>query len=221
VTLSSPPDVFVPDHGRQAVRAEEEEIAGLDRDREGVHVDLGIRAERACDYGALRVRVGLLGGEPAAPDEVGDEGVILGQLLEPSVAQAVGPRVADMADDQRVAADEGGRDRRPHPGDLRVVGCALVDAPVRLLDDRRQPLLRLELVRPVELAEGRCGESRGDFAGLRASHAVRDREERWLDDERILVPPPFAARVGEAGAVQDLHRSNLSSVSPIWTRSPR
>ena len=75
------------------------------------------------------------GRELAAPDELGDERVVVGQLLEPVVAQQVGARVADVADrDRPVVLDQRDRHRRAHPGGCRVGRGALVDAAVRLLD---------------------------------------------------------------------------------------
>ena len=50
---------------------------------------------------------------PAA-DELGDERVVVGQLLELAVADAVGARVADMADRDAVVLDERGGHRRAH-----------------------------------------------------------------------------------------------------------
>ena len=114
-------DLLVVDHRRQPVGAEEEEVARLGLDRERVDVDLAVRAERARDHRALRVSVGLLGGEAPAPHEVGDERVVVGELLELPAAQPIGPGVADVADDERVGRDERGGDRRSHAGDLRVV----------------------------------------------------------------------------------------------------
>ncbi len=213
--------VVVRHHRRQPVRTEEEEIAVLDRDRERVDVHLGVGSERARDHGPLWMRVRLLRREPSAPDEIGDEGVILGQLLEAPGAQAVRARVAHVADGEHVVSGERRGDRRPHPRDLRVARGALVDPPVRLLDDGDEPFLGLEPVGVVELSEGGRRQARRDLARLGAAHPVGDREERRVDDEGVLVPPPFPARIGEPCAVGDLHRSNLSSVSPIWTRSPR
>ena len=54
--------------------------------REGVDVDVGIGAERARDHRALRVRLGLLGRELAAADELADERVVVRQLLELALA---------------------------------------------------------------------------------------------------------------------------------------
>src|SRR5204863_4482329 len=101
----------------------------------------------------------------------------------------------------------------------RVLVRALVDPPVRLLDqlvDAR--LVALAAGRP--LAERRRGEPGGDLARLRAAHPVRDREERRLDDVRVLVLPPPTAGVGRARVAADVHPSNLSSVSPTRTTSP-
>ena len=53
------------------------------------------------------MHLGGLGGQLAAPDELGDERVVVGQLLEVVVAQQVGARVADVAErDAAVVLDE-------------------------------------------------------------------------------------------------------------------
>ena len=90
--------VVVVDHRREPVGAEHEEVARATLDLEGVDVDVGVGAERARDHRALRVRLGLLRRELAAADELGDERVVLGQLLELAVADEVRARVADVAD---------------------------------------------------------------------------------------------------------------------------
>ena len=50
--------------------------------------------------------LGLLRGELAAADELGDERVVVGELLERPVANQVRPRVADVADRDAVVLDE-------------------------------------------------------------------------------------------------------------------
>ena len=129
-------DALGVDHRRQAVGAEQEDVARLRRDRERVDVDVRVGAERARDHGALRVHLGLGRGELAAPHELGDERVVVGELLEPAVAEAVGARVADVADRDRAVllAEERDRHRRAHARGRGVVERALVDAAVRLLD---------------------------------------------------------------------------------------
>src|SRR5436305_10099417 len=165
--------------------------------------------------------LGVLGRELAAADELGDERVVLGHLLELAVANQVGPRVADVAEGDRVALDERDGHRRPHSGCRRVLARALIDAPVRLLDQLRDAALAAAGGAFV-LAHGAGGEARRELAGLRAAHAVGDRKERRRDDVLVLVSPALLAGVR---AVADLHDSTqvsyLSSVSPLRRRLRR
>ena len=96
-------DLAVGDHVGEPVGAEQEDVAGLGLDGERVDVDVGLGADRARDHGALRVRLGLLRRELAAAHELADERVVLRQLLELAVADAVGARVADVAEGDRAA----------------------------------------------------------------------------------------------------------------------
>ena len=80
-----------------------------------VDVDLGVGAERARDHRALRVGLRLLGRQAAGAHQVGDERVVLGQLLEPAVAQAVGARVAHVPDRDLSALDDRRGDVVPMP----------------------------------------------------------------------------------------------------------
>ena len=88
------------------------------------------------------------------------------------------------------------RHRRAHPGGGRVLARALEDAPVRLLDQRGDPLLPAARVR-VGLIEHRGGEARRHLARLGAAHPVRDREERRLADVGVLVVAPAPPGVGQ------------------------
>ena len=131
--------VVVVDHRREPVRAEQEDVAGLGPRPRTCRRRRRVGAERARDHGALRVQLGLLGRELAAADELGDERVVVGQLLERAVAEQVGARVADVADrDASSVVDERDGHRRAHPRGRGVVARALVDAAVRLLDQRRR-----------------------------------------------------------------------------------
>ena len=85
--------------------------------------------------------LGLLGRELAAADELGDQRVVLGQLLELAVADQVGARVADVADRDVAVLDERDRHRRAHPRGGGVLRLPLVDAAVGLLDQVVDPLL--------------------------------------------------------------------------------
>ena len=86
----------------------------------GVDVDVRVGAERARDHRALRVVLGLLGRQLAAADELGDERVVVRDLLELAVADEVGARVADVADRDDAVLDERERHRRAHARDGAV-----------------------------------------------------------------------------------------------------
>ena len=79
----------VGDHGREPVRADEEEIARCGLQRERVDLDGRLGSERPRYRGALRVALGLLGREHAALDQLGNEGMVGRELLERSLAQEV------------------------------------------------------------------------------------------------------------------------------------
>src|SRR5262249_32873463 len=168
----------------------------------------------------LRVYLGLLRRQLAASNQLGDERMVVGQLVEPPVAKQVGARVADVAEGHAaVAAEERGGDRRAHAGSSRIPGRAVVHAPVRLRDPLRDA--RLAAAVGAALPERCRGEPGGDLAGLRAAHPVGDGEERRLADEGVFVAAPLPAGVGAAERLDDRdHDSYLRSVSPIRTTSP-
>ena len=62
----------------------------------------------------LGMALGLLGRELAAADELGDERVVIGQLLERTVPEEVRAGVAHVADPDVVVLGERDRHRRPH-----------------------------------------------------------------------------------------------------------
>ena len=212
-------DRLVVDHRGEPVGADEEEIARPGLDGKGVHVHVGVGAERACDHRALWVALGLLRRELAAADELCDERVVLGQLLELALADEVGARVADVTDRHAPVLDESDGHGRAHPGSRGVLGLPLVDAAVRLLDQLVDALLASAAGLLRVLQRG-CGQAGCELAGLGAAHAVGHREERRLDDEGVLVVPALAPRVCQHRDVDRLHVSYRNSVSPTRTTSP-
>ena len=118
-----------------------------------------------------------LGELPLAPHLL-DQRVVAGEALELAVAKPVGAAVADVADRHLLGlqVDDRRGDRRPHPGQVRVLAGALVDRPVGGLDRLAQDPLRRRL---RQLAvEGLGGGFGGDLAGLGAAHPVGDDEDR-------------------------------------------
>src|SRR6266545_8295832 len=122
-----------------------------------------------------------------------------------------------MAEGDLVVLDERDRDRRPHARGVGIAARAVVDPAVRLLDQVGDAPLTPGV--GTALLQRGGGEPRGDLAGLRAAHAVGDREQGRLDDVRVLVVPACAARIRDGGDSPD-HLSYLRSVSPTRTMSP-
>ena len=162
-----------------------------------------------------------LGRQLAAPHELGDERVVVGQLLELVVAQQVGARVADVAEGDAPSGSTSatvivvpmpGRSRRRSTRARGRAGSPPGSAPTT----RRSPP-------PLASAslERAGGERRGDLAGLRAAHAVGDAKSGGAHDVRVLVAGA-ACGPGRSGAAYaaDPHGSNLRSVSPTRTTSP-
>ena len=93
------------DHRGQAVRAEQEDVAGAGLEDLDVDLHVGLGPERAGDHRALRVRLGLLLGQLAARDQLADQRVVAGEPDQLAVAQQVGARVADVGDRHLALAD--------------------------------------------------------------------------------------------------------------------
>ena len=212
-------DRSVADHVAEPVGAEEEDVAFLGLDLEDVAVHVRVGSERPGDHGALGVRLGLLLGQLSGARQLGDERVVVRDLLELAVTEAVRARVADVAEGDRALVDERERQRRPHAGQRHVLLRLLVDAAVRGLDQRVDAFLARSLP-ALALLERLRGEPRGHFSGLRSAHPVRDREEGRFADEDVLVVPPAAAGICLGDELAQRHRSNLKSLSPILTMSP-
>src|SRR5947208_13856504 len=100
--------------------------------------------------------------------------------------------------------------RRPHSRSGGVLARALIDAPVRLVNQLGDSALAAA-GRALVLPEGTGGQARCEFARLSAAHAVRDREERRLDDVGVLVSTSLLARIGAVAELCDrAHRISFS-----------
>ena len=211
-------DVALAHHVGEAVRAEDDAIAGDDVERVHVDLDVGVDTERAGDDRALRVRLGLFRGQAPFADELPDEAVVVGELAERAVVQEVRARVADVADEQAAAAgDDDRRHRRAHAGELRVAGRPFEDRVVgegdRVVD---RPAVRDRGAQRLD------GGPRGDLARDMAAHPVGDREQRQpiVDDVRVLVVVADASRVRERAGGEFHARSARSTVWPTCSWSP-
>jgi hypothetical protein len=148
-------------------------------------------------------------------DVVVEQRVVLGHLLDLSVAYPVDPAVAHVGAVDPVLDGEDGHDGGAHPPGLRVPLRLLEDPQVGELHRGDQPVLLValglvHLVRPgplrivggpfVEFPDGVDGQLRGDLARRMAPHPVGHQVKPGLaqDAEVIFVQGAFATNVGLA-----------------------
>ena len=205
-------DLLVLHHARQAVGADDVEVAegGL----VDVNVDLHrvLHPERAHDDVLVRERRDLVGREVLHLDVVVQQRVIFGQLLHDAVATPIEPAVADVPDDQRAIEEQRRHHGGPHAVAARILLRLLVDLEVRQLDRRHHPvdvvaMAVIHLERPGQLliVLGRLEEAddridrhaTGDLAGGVPAHAVGDDRQTFAlgQVERVLVVGALHAHV--------------------------
>ncbi len=222
-------DPGVLDHRREAIRAEQEHVAGPGAARERVDLDVGLRSERAGDDRALRMILGLLLGELALATQLLDQRMIGREEGQLSVAPEVGATVADVGEGDIVVMDEGGGERGPHARPRGVVLGEAVDPLVgRLRDPAQERLCRLGSG-ALGLLERLGGDARRDLAGLGAAHPVGHDEQRGAGEVGVLVRRPLASGVRAEGLLAHADHqpppapgtssSKRNSVSPILTES--
>lgn len=182
-------DRVVRDEAAQAVGAEHVPVAAAGLANAEVGLVARLAGEDAGDDRALRVGRGLVLGDPALVDEGLDEGVVLRDLLEASLAQEVGARVADVGEDELVARSQQGGDGRAHAEQL---GLAVDDPPdprVGLVDDAVEGVARLAAGEGVTVDGRHCGDrgrAREVTAGV-AAHPVGDDEQVGAGVSGVLV----------------------------------
>ncbi len=216
-------DRSVPDQTGQTVGAEQQDVAVPYLHDAGVDIELGTGAERACDHRALRVHRRLLARQATGALELGDQRVVVRELLQHAVAQEVRARVADVAEHHVIAVEQRRRDRRPHARRRRIALRPLEHASVRLEDRAAQAHLGILAGSGRELAEGLDCKSRCQLSCACSSHAVCDDEQGRIVEVGVLVRASHPAGVARARVVGDAHgrySSYLSSVSPTRTSSP-
>jgi len=127
-------DVGVGDQAAQPVGTDQEPVA-----RPGVHqFEVGLVLRLAVDHPqdqrAVRVDQGLGLGDPALVDQTLHPGVVPAEAGQLPVAPAVGPRVADVRQAERLPVEHHPADGAAHPVQGRVGVDQLVDLPVGGVD---------------------------------------------------------------------------------------
>src|SRR5215469_16849482 len=196
-------DIFFLDHIREAVRAQYEHLALADRHFLDLHVHLGLDPERPCDVVLVRCALGLLGRIEAAVDQLLEQRVVHGHLLELVAALAVEARVADVSDGDLVVEEQRRHHRRAHALALCLRVRGLVDDLVRAVDGiaqdyprARQPRLAVghrQILALDVLAHQIDDRLHGDatcyLTGVVAPHAVSEHEQAnvRIYGNRVLI----------------------------------
>src|SRR5450432_1060780 len=191
----------------KAVARENERVARDELDHEGVDLDPLVDAHRAGDGVLLLDLLDLFATQLPALDELIEDRVVFGDLLDMPVARDINAAVADVRDEALVPHDHDRGERGAHSALVGVVARLFVDlragALHRVLDEGddvfRRDLAgaggaRLVVVEQLLLAldlvvHGAHGDRAGDLARGVTAHPVGDDEETELlvDEEVVLV----------------------------------
>ena len=198
---------------REAVGAQEVAVAGARLAHRQVGLDV-LAVQGPQQQGALRMAVGLLGGDPAVVDQRLDERVVVRDLRELAVADQVGTGVTDVAQGQASAREEDRGERRPHalelwrlPDHLAQVLAALEDG----LAQRLQHVAGGCVV--VQVLQGGDDHLAGDVAGRVATHAVGDGQQPGPGVDRVLVVAADQPAIGPGRVAEDqAHASSSQAV---------
>jgi hypothetical protein len=215
-------DGLLGDHPGQPVGAQQVAVAldGLP----DVQVRLDLAAvQRPHQQRPLRMRVRLLGRDPALVDEVLDQRVVVGELDQHVVPEQIAPRVADVQHREFGAGEQHRRDRGAHALERAVVhrhgpqpGVGRADG----LGERVEDLVAGDVL--VEGGQRRDHGRAGDLSGGVAAHPVGDGQQGRAGVGRVLVALPDVPDVGADGVVKPkAHRWSSRTVFPILTGAPR
>ena len=165
----------------------------------------------------------LLLGDPALVDQGLHEGVVAGQLADLAVAVEVGPAVADVADAEPGAVEDGDGGGGAGAVEGRVLVDQLADPVVGAVQgagDRAEQVVAGLLVEAAQLGDRGAG---GDVTAGGAADAVADGEQPRSGVPGVLVVLADPADVGDRGVVEAHAGHFLSSrmVLPMRTWVPR
>ena len=112
--------LFVADHRRKPIAAEQQQVAVAPADRLRVGLNDRLRPQRTRDDRALRMIERLLLRQLTLPNHLLNQRVVIGQALERAVTPAVATAVTDVYQRHIVLADVGGSDGGSHSGTLII-----------------------------------------------------------------------------------------------------
>ena len=131
-------------------------------------------------------RLGLVFGQVPGFDQLIDERLVLGQLLELAAAQQVRAAVADLGQEQHLVDEHGDGRGRAHAAARALLLRGVVDAPAGFFHGRHQPAReRVAIARRTAAAHGLDQDVdrhlARDLAGRGAAHAVAHGEDASRD----------------------------------------
>jgi hypothetical protein len=205
-------DVAVGDEATEAVTADQQPVARSHVERSQIGLDLLAAVQHPQDQRAVGVVAGLVGGDAPLVHEALHEGVVLGELLEPSGAEPVRAGVADVHQTGPVAVQDDRRGRRSHAlhrgvglHDLRE---PYVGSQHRSGERREQVVGRGGVQSPQRLHHDR----RGQVTGGGPAHAVGDTQQMLTGVTGVLVVLTDPAGVRDGGvAPRERQRSPTSA----------
>ena len=214
-------DGFLTDRIGQAVGAQQVAVAGARFPHDQGGLDL-VAGQRPHDQRPLRVAVRLLGGDAPLVDQGLDEGVVLGDLGELTVAQQVAARVADVDEAKSIAREQDCGQRGAHTLEFGLGvhvrgdgGVALVHGVVELAQQIAAGLV------VVEVGQGGDHQLGGDLAGGVPAHPVGQGKQPRTGVHGVLVVGADEATVAAGRVTQDEgHGRNSIAVLPIRTGVP-
>src|SRR5580704_18355418 len=219
---------------KQSIGAEQVGVAVAQKFFGDFHVHVLLDAERARQHILHAAAAGLLQGDDSAADLLGDEGMIFCQLVQLLVAEQICAAVSDVRDAgtilEKAHGDDGGAHAAFAAKILRRVkdflvgqangareAIAYVTHAFDLFAENRESRIGLRVAAMRQHGFG--GQAAGAFAGLEASHAVREDVQIQLRSEPEAVFIIFANTPCVA-ARACFHRTS-SRLDSKWSAVPR
>ena len=196
-------DRLLADRIGQTVGAQQVAVAGPRLAHDQGRLDL-VPGQRPHDQRALRMAVRLFGGDAPLVDQGLDEGVVLGDLRQLTVAQQIAARVADMDESKPIAREQDCGQRGAHALEfglgVHVRGDGGVALVHRVVELAQQIAAGLVVVEVGQRGDHQLG---GDLAGRVPAHPVGQRQQPGPGVHRVLVVGADQATITAGRITQD------------------
>jgi hypothetical protein len=190
VMLSSPPRSLARSISWRAacqpIAAEKNRVAWRNLACEQIHLDAVVGTDTSQNHISVGVSVSLLGSEGPFIYHLGDQTVILRDLVDGAIVNQVGPAVAHVGHGQLITDDEGGHHSGGHLPPICSLSVVGTDGGIRGVDCATQAADGSSvLILVVAVDDSPYGILAGYLTGSTASHPVRQH-----------VQPPVRCQLG-------------------------